>query len=83
MDNAESLWRRVAASPANARFEDVVRLAEAVGFVRTRIRGSHHIFRHVERPTLRLNLQPDRGNAKSYQVRQLLALIEREGLGRW
>jgi hypothetical protein len=78
----DKLYLRVASAPANARFEDVVRLAEAVGFVRTRIRGSHHIFRHGVRPTLRLNLQAERGKAKEYQVRALLSLIEREGLWR-
>ncbi len=74
---------RVASAPANARFEDVVRLAEAVGFVLMRRRGSHHTFRHVEKPFLRLNLQPEQGKGKAYQVRDLLAKIEREGLRRW
>ena len=80
MSRLEKLYMRVASTPANARFEDAVRLAEAVGFMQVRSRGSHHLLRHVDRPGLRLNLQPVRGQAKEYQVRDLLATIEREHL---
>jgi hypothetical protein len=43
--------------------------------VSTRQRGSHHLF---SRPGfLKLvNLQDDNGSAKSYQIRQLLRMIE-------
>ena len=61
------------------RFEDGCRLAEGFGFVRDRISGSHHIYRHSR--GLMLNLQPDRsGQAKVYQIRQLLDLVEENGL---
>ena len=80
MTQLEKLYMRVASAPANAHFEDVVHLAEAVGFVETRRRGSHRILRHRDRPMLQLNLQPLRGRAKEYQVKQLLAMIEREEL---
>ena len=39
-------------------------------------RGSHHIFVHPEVPEP-LNLQDIRGQAKPYQIRQLLRLVER------
>jgi predicted RNA binding protein YcfA (HicA-like mRNA interferase family) len=77
------LYMRVASAPANARFEDVVSLAEAVGFVLRRQRGSHLVFRHRDNPRLRLNLQATKGKAKEYQVKDLLAKIEREHLWRW
>jgi predicted RNA binding protein YcfA (HicA-like mRNA interferase family) len=79
----EKLYTRVAFAPANARFEDVVRLAEAVGFVLTRTKGSHHVFCHLDLPQLRLILQERDGKAKPYQVRDLLRVIEQAGLGRW
>jgi len=63
----------------NLRFEEVVRLAEALGFRLARIRGSHHIFVHGALPEL-LNLQSVAGQAKPYQVRQLLRLVERYNL---
>jgi predicted RNA binding protein YcfA (HicA-like mRNA interferase family) len=79
----EKLHMRVASAPANARFEDVVHLAEAAGFVRDRIRGSHHNFIHTDDPSTVLTLQAEDGQAKLYQVRQLLDMIDRLHLRRW
>lgn len=63
----------------NVDFRDLVNLALSLGFELDRVRGSHQIYVHsVVR--CRLNLQPDGGQAKPYQVRQLLALIEEWGL---
>ena len=73
------VYEKILAGSRNARFEDVCRLAEEFGFFRDRISGSHHIYRHPR--GLMLNLQPDRnGQAKIYQVRQLLDLVEENGL---
>ena len=60
----------------NVRFADALRLARVLGFELVRIRGSHHILVHSAAPAL-LNLQDDRGQAKPYQLRQLLRLVER------
>jgi predicted RNA binding protein YcfA (HicA-like mRNA interferase family) len=76
----EKLYMRVALAPANTKFEDAVHLAEAVGFELVRCQGSHHVFYHPDLPRVRLNLQPQHGKAKEYQVRDLLEVIEREGL---
>jgi len=57
----------------------MVRLVEAFGFRRTRERGSHHIFVHPDVPEL-VNLQDVNGEAKAYQVRQFLKLVERYNL---
>lgn len=83
MTRLQKLYMRVASAPASARFEDVVHLAEAVGFVLVRQHGSHRVFRHVDKPDLRLTLQPLGGQGKEYQVRDLLRKIEREHLWRW
>jgi predicted RNA binding protein YcfA (HicA-like mRNA interferase family) len=83
LSRLSKLYMRVASAPANARFEDVVRLAEAVGFVRKRIKGSHHVFFLDGNPDKILTLVPERGQAKVYQVRQLLAMIEQLELWRW
>jgi hypothetical protein len=63
----------------NLHFADVVRLAERFGFRLVRTRGSHHIFTHDDMAEL-LNLQSVGGQAKPYQVRQLLHLVERYNL---
>ena len=60
-------------------FADLVYLAEALGFILARQRGSHRIYRHA--PTGRqLNLQPDGKDAKPYQRAQLRAIIAEESL---
>jgi len=55
------------------------RLVESFGFELRRTSGSHHIFVHPDVPEL-LNLQEVRGQAKPYQIRQLLDLVERYNL---
>lgn len=61
------------------RFRDVLRLTEALGFRVSRVSGSHHILTH-ERISDQLNLQDARGEAKPYQIRQLLGLIRQYDL---
>lgn len=63
----------------NVAFADFVRLVESCGFRRQRTRGSHHIFVHPDLPEL-LSVQEARGEAKPYQIRQFLRLVERYAL---
>ena len=63
----------------NVPFSDLVRLVEAFGFVLDRTSGSHHIFVHPGIPEL-VNLQEVRRQAKPYQIRQFLRLVERYNL---
>lgn len=53
--------------------------AEPFGFQLDRTSGSHHIFSHPGIPDL-VNLQEKDGQAKPYQVRQFLRLVERYDL---
>ena len=71
--------QKLLASPANARFGDVCRLVEGFGFVLARVSGSHHIYVHPAVDEL-VNLQEVGGEAKPYQVRQFLKLVERHDL---
>jgi len=63
----------------NVAFRDLCALVEATGFHRNRVSGSHHVFTHPEIPEL-INLQDVRGEAKPYQIRQFLRLVERYNL---
>ena len=63
----------------NVAFGDMCRLVEAFGLRLARISGSHHIHTHPEIPDL-VNLQNDRGQAKPYQIRQFLKLVEEYNL---
>ena len=42
-----------------------------------RIKGSHHMFKTPRSGDPRINLQEVRGNAKPYQVEQVIAALER------
>jgi len=58
------------------RFDDLLGLLEAFGFELKRISGSHPVYKHPAVPHLLLLQPTDAGQAKPYQVRQLLKLIE-------
>ena len=79
MDRRKLLRRLSQGALANVRFEDVVDLVKGFGFSVSRVRGSHHIFTHPAIPGL-INLQKVGGEAKPYQIRQLLRLVERYNL---
>ena len=63
----------------NVAFADALRLVESLGFELDHVTGSHYVYIHDEL-RLGLNLQPRRGEAKAYQLRQLLRDIQRYDL---
>jgi predicted RNA binding protein YcfA (HicA-like mRNA interferase family) len=63
----------------NMRFSDMITLVDAFGFRLSRVSGSHHIFVHPQVREL-VNLQNVDGQAKPYQIRQFLQLVERYNL---
>jgi len=79
--NRRKLLRRLALGAVrNVSFSDMVSLVEGFGFQLHRTTGSHHIFTHPGIPEL-MNLQDVAGEAKPYQIRQFLRLVERYNLG--
>jgi predicted RNA binding protein YcfA (HicA-like mRNA interferase family) len=73
------LLEKILAGSKNIRFAEATALAEAFGFRLDRINGSHHIFLHPDIPEL-INLQDVKGKVKSYQLKQLLNIIEQHNL---
>ena len=63
----------------NVRLADLIRLIEALGFEEVAGRGSHRVFAHPGVIEL-INLQADGGQAKRYQVRQVMGLVRRYAL---
>jgi HicA toxin of bacterial toxin-antitoxin, len=63
----------------NVRFSDLVLLLEALGFEEIGGKGSHRVF---ARPGVVefVNLQQVQGQAKPYQVRQVVGLVHRYDL---
>ncbi|MBC7833988.1 MAG: type II toxin-antitoxin system HicA family toxin [Phycisphaerales bacterium] len=71
------LLQRISTNPVNVKFSDFTRLVQAFGFELDRHSGtSHRIYKHSGLPEARLNLQPVSGEAKPYQVRQFLKIVE-------
>ena len=78
--NPRKTWQAILDGSHNIRFDDLLRLVIAFGFVLKRVRGSHHILTHPAVPDA-INLQAGRdGKAKAHQVRQLTSLVETYGL---
>jgi predicted RNA binding protein YcfA (HicA-like mRNA interferase family) len=73
------LLNKVLNNPKNVVFNDMSKLVKTFGFVLARVSGSHHIFTHPELNEI-VNLQEVGGKAKTYQVKQFLALIEKYDL---
>jgi predicted RNA binding protein YcfA (HicA-like mRNA interferase family) len=79
VDPRRLLARLARGDVANVSFSDMRLLVETFGFELRRTSGSHHVFVHPEVREL-VNLQEVRGQAKPYQVRQFLRLVERYAL---
>ena len=79
MNRRKLLGRLAQGAFQNVSFRDLCDLAEGLGFRKRRSSGSHHIYSHTSIPEL-LNLQDVGGQAKPYQIRQLLRLVERYNL---
>jgi predicted RNA binding protein YcfA (HicA-like mRNA interferase family) len=76
---ARKTWERILAGSRNVGFKDFETLLAAFSFEHRRTSGSHRIYGHpmATRP---LSIQPVRGQAKPYQLRQFLEMVEEFGL---
>lgn len=76
MTRQQKLLEKIRRGSRNIRFDELTALVEGFGFHRSRIRGSHHIFERPDVPEI-VSLQPGKGNqAKPYQIKQFLKLVE-------
>jgi predicted RNA binding protein YcfA (HicA-like mRNA interferase family) len=79
MTTKRNILQKILGGSKNIRFSDMIDLVEGFGFRLSRTEGSHHIFVHPDIPEL-VNLQEVKGQAKPYQMRQFLKLVERYSL---
>lgn len=79
MKTKKLLLRLSSGNVKNVRFRDFQKLLEEIGFILVRTSGSHHIYAHPDVLEL-VNIQNVSGDAKPYQIRQVLYLVEKYGL---
>jgi hypothetical protein len=75
----EKILQQILSGKKNIKFTDFIKLVKAFGFVLDRTRGSHHIFKKDGVVEL-INVQNYKGEAKLYQIKQFLEIVERYGL---
>jgi predicted RNA binding protein YcfA (HicA-like mRNA interferase family) len=82
MTRIDKLYTDLLANPGKVLpFRDFIALVEAFGFRHSRTKGSHRSYVHSDCPKL-LVVQPKGKDAKRYQVREFLDMIEEYGLHR-
>jgi len=77
--NRKKILNKILTGSKNIRFSDMKNLVQGFGFILSRTDGSHHIFTRPDISEL-VNLQNVKGQAKIYQIRQFLKLVERHNL---
>lgn len=81
MADCDDLLEAAKNAPHNFPYSDLIKLANCWGFKLSRQKGSHEIYKQTQysrpdRKYARLVLQPEKGQAKPYQIKQVLKAIE-------
>ena len=77
--NKKKLLKQIYNNSKNVKFNDFTAIVKAFGFYATRSEGSHFIYKNDEINEW-INLQNKNGEAKPYQIKQFLALVEKYNL---
>jgi hypothetical protein len=78
VSSVEKIVAAMRANPRNIRFDDLVKVCgHYFGPSRTS-GGSHAVFKTPWQGDPRVNIQNDHGHAKAYQVRQVVAAIDKQ-----
>lgn len=77
MRNIDKTLCKMRESPRDVRFKDLCRLCEQYFGAPRQKRSSHRIYRTPWAGDPRINIQDSHGMAKAYQVKQVLAAIDR------
>lgn len=77
MADIEKLLDQIRREPANVRFADLLKVCQHFFGTPRQASGSHVIYRTPWQGDPRVNLQNDRGKAKTYQVRQVMLAIQK------
>lgn len=82
MSNIEKILERMRNEPSSIRFTELARICEE-HFGKPRQSGSSHmVFKTPWQGDPRVNIQNDKGKAKTYQVKQVLAAVDKMQKGK-
>jgi hypothetical protein len=76
-DNIDDILRRIRRNPRHVRFRDLCKLCEHYFGTLRHEGGSHRTYRTPWQDNPRINIQNHKGMAKVYQVKQVLAAIDK------
>ena len=77
MATITDLMARMRENPGSVRFVDLCKVCEHFFGQARQTSGSHRVYKTPWIGDPRVNIQNSRGNAKAYQVKQVLKAIER------
>ncbi|TGD70713.1 toxin HicA [Mangrovimicrobium sediminis] len=77
MASTEDILANMRANPKGIRFNDLCKVCDAYFGEARQSGSSHRVYRTPWQGDPRVNIQNAKGKAKPYQVRQVLAAIER------
>jgi hypothetical protein len=78
MASVDKIVAAMRQNPKAVRFNDLHKVCEHYFGEPRRTGGSHAVFKTPWPGDPRVNIQNDKGNAKAYQVRQVLAAIDKK-----
>lgn len=79
MASVEKIVEAMRSNPDGVRFNDAKKVADHY-FGEARVKGSHHVYGTPWAGDPRVNLQNRKGKVAGYQVRQLLAAIDKKDM---
>ena len=77
MTDISGILARMRANPKGIRFSELCKVCDACFGAPRQTGSSHRVYKTPWQGDPRVNIQNARGKAKPYQVRQVLAAIER------
>ena len=77
MASVIEILERMRSNPAGVRFADLCKVCDHYFSQARQSSGSHRVYRTPWIGDPRVNIQNDKGQAKTYQVKQVLKAVER------
>jgi hypothetical protein len=73
----DAILKRIRHNPRNVRFKDLLRICDYFFGPPRQCGGSHRVYKTPWPGDPRINIQNDKGMAKTYQVKQVLTAIDK------